>query len=70
MQHTMEVLKGKQSLKFLIGTSAFHNFLSLHEAKCMCLPVYLGGVGSIKLANGDKLPCSSFVRCLVSFRMI
>ena len=44
-------------LQFLLDTGASHNFLSLRDAKSLGLPVQLGGVGSVKLANGETLPC-------------
>ena len=44
-------------LQFMLDTGASHTFLSLHDAKLLGLPVYLGGVGSVKLVNGETLPC-------------
>ena len=54
-------------LKLFLDTRDSHNFLSLHDAKSLRCLVCLGSLGSMKLTNGEKLPCGLFVRCLVSF---
>ena len=47
-------------LKFLLDTSAFHNFLSMHDAKSLGLSIYLGGVGSVKLVGFTRIGYEQF----------
>ena len=54
-------------LRFLLDTGASHNFLSSRDARALGLEVRHGGVGSVRLANGETLPCTTYVECLVSF---